>query len=305
MTGSGIDFIHHVGLIPANADIDRAIAAFERLGFMFTPLSKMEATVRLDAPPVYIGLGNRNGIFEEGFLEIVGAPDPDIWARVPVEKRGPFNIDERLRRYAGLHIITLGANEDIEVVRARYLAQSQPVTEVAQLQRKVETPEGERLMQAKVLFYAQRPDPEAIVSVAQHVTPQYALQPRHMQHANGARRLTEVVICADAPEEMAAKYARYTGHAFERRDDLHVIDLGRARITVVDPVGLRRLVPGYALYPTPFVAAFTVATPDLQRTRDYLRAQAVAFNEVDGRLVVSPGEGCGSAVLFESFDRRR
>lgn len=302
---AGIDFIHHVGLIPADADLDRAMAGFERLGFMFTPLSKMEVTVRLDAPPMYIGLGNRNGIFEDGFLEIVGAPDPDIWARVPVEKRGPFNIDERLKRYAGLHIITLGTDEEIETTRTRYLAQSQPVTEVAKLQRRVDTPEGERLMQTKVLFYAQRPDPEAIVSVAQHLTPQYALQPRHMLHPNGARRLTEVIICADDPQETAAKYARYTGHPAVQRNGLHVIDLGRARIVVVDPAGLQKVAPGYQTHPMPFVAGFTVATPDLQAARHYLLSQRVAFTEMDGRLIVCPNEGCGSAVIFEAFDRVR
>jgi hypothetical protein len=302
--GAGIDVVHHVGLIPAKADLDGAVAQYERLGFMFAPFSKIEATVRPDTPPIYLGLANRTAIFERNFLEIVGAPDPDIWARVPVEKRGPFNIDERLERYAGLHIMVFGT-DDIETVRDAYVAQSQPVSPIALLQRLVDTPEGERQMQGRVLFYAQRPDPEAIISVSQHLTPEYALQPRYMQHPNGARQMTEVIVCADDASELAAKYERYTGHTVRRSHELRILDLGFTRLVVVDQDGLGKLVPGAGSPVTPGIAGFTVATSDLAGARAILAKSGVEFTEAGGRLIVPPESACGSALLFEELDATR
>jgi hypothetical protein len=301
---TGIDVVHHAGLIPPDADLDRAIAQYERLGFMFTPLSKLEASVSPELPPIYLGLANRTAIFERNYLEVVGATDPDIWARIPTEKRGPFNIDERLARYAGLHIMVLGT-EDIEAVRDAYVAQSQPVSPIAKLQRLVDTPDGERQMQARVLFYAQRPDPEAIISVSQHLTPEYVLQPRYMQHPNGARRMTEVIICGDAPGELAQKYQRYTGHTVRCDGDLHIVDLGHTRLVVVDPDGFGKLVPGSKTPVTPGMAGFTVATSDLAAARRILSDAGVAFGEIGGRLVVPAQSACGSAVLFEEFGATR
>ena len=91
--------IHHAGLI--TADLDGVITQYERLGFSFSPLSLVKITLSASEDRVYIGLGNRTAIFERNYLEIVGIPDPDIWAKFPVEKRGPFNIDERLPLCAG------------------------------------------------------------------------------------------------------------------------------------------------------------------------------------------------------------
>jgi Glyoxalase-like domain len=299
---SKIDIIHHAGLI--SEDLGGVVAQYERLGFTFTPLSHVRITISPGADPVYIGLGNRNAIFERNYLEVVGIPDPDIWAKFPLEKRGPFNIDERLKRYRGLHIMHFGT-EDIEGVRAQYIAEAQPISEVARLQRMVDTPDGERLMQARCIFYPPTANPEGLIQVAQHVTPQYALQPRYMNHLNCAKRLSEVIVCSDAPEQSAAKYSRYSGHAVTRHGDLHIVDLGHTRIVTVDPTGLEKLVPGYLLHPMPFLAGFTISTADIARARAHLSEQGVPFADVNGRLVVSPDNGYGSAVLFETLDATR
>jgi hypothetical protein len=300
--GPEIDIIHHAGLV--TEDLAGTVTQFERLGFMFTPLSLVRITISPGEEPVYIGLGNRNAIFESNFLEIVGICDSDVWAKFPLEKRGPFNIDKLLQRYRGLHIMHFGA-EDVAAVRAHYIAQSQPISEIARLERMVDTPEGERLMQAKCIFYPPAANPEGLIQVAQHVTPQYALQPRYMNHPNGARRLTEVVVCSDTPEQNAAKYSRYSGHAVTRRGDLHIVDLGRTRIITVDPAGLGKLVPRYPLHPTPFLAGVTLASADLARTRSSLEGRGIPFEELGGRLLVSPKNACGSAILFEALGATR
>lgn len=301
-TSGRIDVIHHAGLI--TTDLTGLVARYERLGFAFTPLSKVKIALRPGEDPVYIGLGNRNAIFERNYLEIVGMPDPDIWAAIPLEKRGPFNIDERLRLYEGLHIMHFGT-DDIEIVRNRYLQQGQPVSDVARLQRMVDTADGERMMMAKTLHFPRGSNPEALIQIAQHVTPEYVLQPRYVRHPNGARGMTEVIVCSNAPADLAAKYSRYADCPVQRTGDLHIVDLGHTRVLVVAPPGLERLVPGFVPPMVPFLAGFTVVTPDLTHSRDYLRQAGVDVREVDRRLVIPPWEGSGCAILFEPVDAVR
>ena len=297
-----IDIIHHPGLVAE--DIEAAVAQYERLGFVFTPLSLAKISLEPGAEPVYLGAGNRNAIFERNFLEIVGVTDADVWARFPVAKRGPFNLDERLGLYQGLHIMHFGA-DDLTLVRARLQAAGVEVSDIATLQRTVETPEGPRVMEAKTVYFARGANPEALMQIAQHVTPQYALQQRYNVHPNGARRLTEVIVCSHDPEALAAKYALYSGHPVQTRPHCRFLDLGHTRVLVTDPAGLPELSPGQQAPVVPFLAGFTVATASLDAARDVLRGADVPFSEVDGRLVVSPEHACGSAVLFETLDATR
>lgn len=301
-TGGTIDVIHHAGLI--TTDLTRTVVLYERIGFAFTPLSLIRIALSPGEDPVYIGLGNRNAIFERNYLEIVGIPNPEVWAAVPMQKRGPFNIDERLRLYEGLHIMHFGT-DDIEAVRSRYLQQGQPVSEIARLQRIVETPDGARLMVAKTLHFLGGSCPEALIQVAQHVTPEYVLQPRYMRHPNGARRLTEVIVCSEAPEALAAKYGRYSDCTVQRVGDLHVVDLGHTRVLVVAPDALERLAPSAEPPAVPSLVGFTVASNDLKQSREFLCHAGVEVREADNRLVVPAREGGGCTVLFEALGAAR
>jgi catechol 2,3-dioxygenase-like lactoylglutathione lyase family enzyme len=297
-----IDVIHHPGLVAEN--IDAAVAQYERLGFAFTPLSIAKITIKPDEEPVYFGVGNRNAIFEKNFLEIVGVTDRERWNQITKAQRGPFDLDERLNLYQGLHILHFGA-DDLEVVRARFKQQGLASSDIATLTRNVQTTEGERIMRAKTLHFPKGANPEALMQIAQHVTPELALQPRYIQHRNGARLLTEVIVCTNAPEELAAKYGRYSGHAVDRRDAGQVVNLGHSRVLVVDPEQLRKIVPGYAPPVLPFVAGLTVATTSLETARSVLQSERIEFTEGGGRLVIGPEHACGSAVLFETLGATR
>lgn len=291
-----IDIIHHPGLIAKH--IEAAAAQYERLGFLFTPLSLVKIALQPGQPPVYFGVGNRTAIFERNFFEIVGVTDADIWKTITKAQRGPFDIDERLSLYEGLHIMHFGA-DDIEVVRDRFEKTGIPASPIATLTRNVHTAEGERMMIAKTMHFPQGSNPEGLMQIAQHVTPELVLQPRYVQHRNGARQITEVIVCSDAPDDLAAKYARYSNKRATRSDFGFILDLGLTRVLVVDPAGLERLVPGYSPPVLPFFAGFTVATASLDAARNVLRNADIPFTENGGRLIVSPQHACGSAVLFE------
>lgn len=301
MTGD-IDIIHHPGLVAGN--IDAAVAQYERLGFLFAPLSIPRISVTPNEEPVYFGVGNRTAIFEKNFLEIVGVIDQQRWAQITKAQRGPFDLDERLNLYEGLHIMHFGA-DDIEVVGARFKREGLPCSDIATLTRNVQTADGERMMIAKTLHFPRGSNPEALMQVAQHVTPELALQPRYIQHRNGARMLTEMIVCSGTPEELAARYSRYTGHPVARKDVGLVLNLGYSRVLVVTPEQLERIVPGFKPPVLPFVAGFAVATASLDSARSILQQASIEFTTTDGRLVVGPKHGCGSAVLFESIGAAR
>ena len=297
-----IDVIHHPGLIVR--DIEATVSRYEKLGFLFTPLSLHKITIDRNKEPVYFGAGNRTAVFERNFLEIVGIVDPQRWSQIPIAQRGPFNVDERLKVYEGLHILHLGA-DDIEIVRARFQREGIPCSGVAAVQRPVDTPEGERTMKALSMQYAMGANPEALTQVAQHLTPEVALHPHYMRHRNGARALTEVIICDSNPREMAAKYARYAGRQPESVGALHLVRLPHSRIVAVDPDGLQQMVPGYEPPILPFLAAITIGTSSPAAAREVLRSNRIGTIENGPRFIVGPWDACGCAVIFEEIGATR
>lgn len=200
MTVRGIDTFHHLGIV--TRDLAGMIAAYERLGFVFTPLSFPEFPLSAGGAPERVGVANRHAIFRNGYLEMLGIVDAAKWASISTSQRGPFDIDRPLRRYEGLHVM------------------------------------------------------------------------------------------------------RYAGHAVERRGDLHILDLGEARLVVVDPVNLSAILPGEAAPVLPYFAGWTVSA-DVHRTAAYLHSREIPFVNHGGRIIVGARDARGSAVLFEGPRARR
>ena len=100
----------------------------------------------------------------------------------------------------------------------------------------------------------------------QHLTPELVLQPRFMQHPNGARLMTEAVVCASDPEEYARKYSVYTGHDYQRTGGHFDVDFGGTpRVTVTTPEQVASIVPGGIAPADPALVGFTVFVADPQR----------------------------------------
>lgn len=293
-----VDILHHVGLV--TSDLEASVASYERLGFLLTPLSVPRIPLSPGGEPQSLGVGNRTAVFRENYLELLGVIDPERWAAVPKDRLGPYNIDVPLRRYEGLHVLHLGT-DDLDAVHARYQRQRIPSSEPRPFERHVDTPDGTRLMRARSLAFPNGTNPEALVQVAQHLTPELVLQPRFMRHPNGATALTEVIVCTTEPEAVAARYDRYAGSQPEQVGNMFVLDLGRSRIIIVDPLALAEVLPGVVPPVLPFLAGFTVAG-DLHRARRVLDENGVPYqeHELGQRLIVPPQEASGCAVLFAS-----
>jgi catechol 2,3-dioxygenase-like lactoylglutathione lyase family enzyme len=295
MTGD-INIFHHVGLIASN--MDALIARYEKLGFMFTPLSMPSIVLKPGGDPEPLGAGNRCAIFSNNYLEVLGVVDKPRWDSITKEQRGPFDIDPPLARYQGLHVLHFGA-DDIELVRARCEKQGIPCSDVRLFQRPVDTTTGPQTMKAKYMFFPQGGNLPSLTQVAQHLTPELVLQPRYMKHRNGAKSVSEAIICVVDPDDVARQYARYAGREVARKHDLRIVDLGHSRIVVVSPGHLGAVIPGAAPPTLPFLAGFTVATESVDNARKILGEADVPFVEHGGRVIVAAEHAFGSAILFE------
>ncbi|QBD80332.1 VOC family protein [Ktedonosporobacter rubrisoli] len=297
-----VNIIHHAGLISAN--LDAMVARYERLGFMFTPLSRAKIALTPGTEPQELGAGNRCAIFESNYLELLGVIDREKWSSMSKEQRGPFDLDTPLSRYEGLHVMHFGT-DDIEATRELLIKLGTACSEVAHFQRNVDTPQGEMTMYAKCLHFPAQSNPEGLIQIAQHLTPKLVLQPRYIQHRNGARALTECIVCTTDPASYITKYERYTGHRGEQRDGFFVLELDYSRVVVTTPEHLDELLPGCVPPALPCLVGFTVATVNLDMVRSILNEHQVPFQEYRGRVMVRPEEAYGSAVLFENIGTPR
>jgi hypothetical protein len=231
-------------------------------------------------------------------LELLGIVDRERWNSITKAQKGPYDIDAPLSRYEGLHIMHFGT-DDMEATRARLVKQGTPCSDIAPFQRNVDTPYGERTMYAKSLHFPHNSNPEALIQIAQHLTPELVLQPRYMRHANGAKSIVEIIVCTAEPENYVNKYKSYTGHSGEKKGNAEVINLGFSKIIIVTPEHIGEIIPNCALPALPFLAGFTVTVSNLDTTRQTLNANGITYAEHAGRIIAPAAEACGCNVIFE------
>jgi len=289
------DILHHIGLI--TRDLDATIARYERLGFSFTPLTLPRIPMRPGAEPELLGAGNRTAVFADNYLEVLAVVDETRWAAVTPQQRGPFDLDRSLARYEGLHVLHFGT-DDIDAVHRRLTAHGVPNRGVSPYQRSVETEDGPRPMRARAMGFPPEANPEALVQIAQHLTPELVFQKRYQQHENGATGVVETTVCGDEPERLAATYSRYTGHEYSRDGDVYTVDLGRSYVRVVSPAALPGLIPGAVAPAIPSLIGFTVTVVDLAATRALLADRDVPFDTLGAGVLVPAGHAAGATVTF-------
>jgi hypothetical protein len=155
-------------------------------------------------------------------------------------------------------------------------------------------------MRARTIFFPPEANPEGLLQVAQHDTPELVFQPPYMVHSNGAVGLSELILCCEDPKVYVSKYEQLTGHqGVEIEDNYFTIDLGHSKIIVIAVEHLAGIIPNYAPPAIPFMAAFTVETSDLQLTRNVLLKNDVPFTEMGRHIIVNPDHAGGCAVIFK------
>lgn len=294
-----LSIFHHIGLI--TRDMDATIAAYERLGFAFTPLSLPEIPLTVGGEPEPIGVGNRTAVFAENYLEVLAVTDAARWAQISPEQRGPYDIDRPLARYEGLHVLHFGTDE-IDAIADRLDRTGVEHGPIRPFRRPVSSPAGTAMMQARVLGLPPDEYPEALVQVAQHLTPELVLQPRYQHHPNGATHISSVTICSPDPAACAQRYARLTGHELPEGDgDTYLLKLGRGRLVIIsERVARDRDLPVPAI---PSMVELEVHVTGLGPATRALDANGVSYQETTAGVRVAAADAAGCALTFTVASR--
>src|SRR6201999_4570445 len=174
-------------------DLDKAAETWRQLGFTISPRGTHSA---------HMGTGNYTMMLDPDYIELLGVLTPtehNAPARAMLEKR------EGIERVAFTAIDSAAGAEEI---RTRGFTPVGPTD----FERPVTMPDG-RLSSAKFRTF-QWPWTEAPAGMrifaCQHKTRDTVWIPELMRHANGAKRLKQVLLVAPDPAKEAAHLSRLT-----------------------------------------------------------------------------------------------
>jgi catechol 2,3-dioxygenase-like lactoylglutathione lyase family enzyme len=277
-------------LVIAVRDLDRARAAYERLGFTLTPEARHP-------------FGTKNALvqLDGAFLELVAIAEPSLIPE-PTAQRFSFAGFNRdfLTRQEGLSMLVL-KSVDANLDQAAFATAGLTIFEPIRFERLARAPDGsERPVGFTLTFTVDRRLRDAGFFTCQHHNPGNFWRPDYQKHANGARRIASAVMVARDP----ADYHEFLTYFTARHDMISTslgveFDTGEGRIQVISPIAYRAEFGGQLEEPDPrrFLACSLVVA-DLAATRARLSDNRVEFTERLGRLIVSPAEACGVALAF-------
>jgi hypothetical protein len=264
-------------------DLDRAADNWKHLGFTVSPRGTHSA---------HMGSGNYTIMLDPDYIELLGVLTPTKYnatARAFLDKRG-----EGIERIA---FTAVDSADGAEEIRARGYAPIGPTD----FERPVTMPDG-TLSAAKFRIF-QWPTAEAPGGVrifaCQHKTPEAVWIPELMTHANGAKRLKQVLIVTPEPAKDAAHLSKMIDvEGRSEADGAVTVPSGRDRADFVfitkDQLGKRY--PGVSLAALPERGgAGLVIAADLAAAEKALGSIGVRSASA---MCVPPDKGNGTLLAF-------
>lgn len=285
---AGKHVLDHIGMFAP--DMDAGSVAMGRLGFFMTPYTPQQHSLGPGQPFVPAGTGNRLAMFGLGYVEfLVPYADGSV----------ADQLRAAMKRYVGLHLIALGTAY-AENDHARLERDGFPTIPMVNLQRKVDTLNGEKVARFSVARVPPGTMAEGRIQFCQHHTPEVPWQERWMIHPNGATALTDVLICVANVTEAANRYSRFIGvPAVQGASGCWLITVERGRIVLMDREAMGRVLPGLVPPDLPFMAAFGVACDDLAKVRGLIVTERLNLLRDDVDVVITaPLPEMGTAVAF-------
>jgi hypothetical protein len=264
-------------------DLDQAAANYKRLGFTVSPRGTHSA---------HMGSGNYTIMFDPDYMELLGVLTPtehNAPARAYLETRG-----EGIERVA---FTAVDSAEGAEEIRAR----GYPPVGPTDFERPVTMPNGTiSAAKFRTFEWPRAETPGGIrIFACQHKTRETVWIPELMHHANGAKRLKQVVMVSPEPAKDAAHLSKMIDRDVRNEADGAVaVPSGGDRADFVfltrDQLGQRY--PGVSLAGLPERGgAGLVIAADLAATEKALGATGV---HSAGGIVVPPAAGNGTLLAF-------
>jgi hypothetical protein len=264
-------------------DLDQAAANYKRLGFTVSPRGTHSA---------HMGSGNYTIMFDPDYMELLGVLTPtehNAPARAYLDTRG-----EGIERVAFTAVDSAAGADEIR-------ARGYPPVGPTDFERPVTMPNGTiSAAKFRTFEWPRAETPGGIrIFACQHKTRETVWIPELMQHANGAKRLKQVVIVSPEPARDAAHLSKMIDRDVRNEVDGAVaVPSGGDRADFVfltrDQLGERY--PGVSLAGLPERGgAGLVIAADLTATEKALGATGV---HSAGGMVVPPAAGNGTLLAF-------
>ncbi|KJC46740.1 hypothetical protein UP09_12035 [Bradyrhizobium sp. LTSP885] len=264
-------------------DLEKAAENYKRLGFTVSPRGTHSA---------HMGSGNYTIMFDPDYMELLGVLTPtehNAPARASLESRG-----EGIERIAFTAVDSAAGAEEIR-------ARGYPPVGPTDFERPVTLPNG-TISSAKFRTF-QWPTAEAPGGVrifaCQHKTRETVWIPELMTHANGAKRLKQVLIVSPEPAADAAHLSKMIDIAVRNdADGAIAVPSGgdRADFVFLTKDQLGRRYPGVSLAGLPDRGgAGLVIAADFAATEKALGATGVKSGS---SICVPPAAGNGTLLAF-------
>ena len=262
--------LDHVGV--AVSALELAHATYRKLGFTLTARSTHSGSHEPGGPVLPWGSGNHCAMFEQGYLELIGITDPNLYT----------SVSGLLDLYQGTHIIALGvadSEQAFEVINARS-GLVQPVAKLERMAPFGPNDSEQRLAQFRNVHTIREKVPEGRMIYIQHLTQDVLWQPHLLEHPNGAVAMAETAVCVPDRDATCARYTAMFGVGPTLHGaDIAVYDLGNTKIYVLNEAGLGKWAPGVTPPILPWVVGFGVRVKDLSATQAYLEGQGFEINK--------------------------
>jgi hypothetical protein len=264
-------------------DLELARMAWTRLGFNLSPRGR------------HVGWGTANycAMFEHDYIELLGIVDPGQFSN------GLDQFLERREGALGLAFGTGGGAAAAAELQRRGLHPSAP----RDLARQLELPEGTVLPRFELVFLPAEETPGLSAFICRHLTPELLRRPVWLDHPNGAIGLKRVGIVVEDTRPLTEPYRRLFGEtAVNSTDSVLSVHIGRHKLIFADIDDFTAMHPDAELDPglaPPYVASLTIASRDIERTKDHLTDWQIDYAEgPDGSVLLPPAQANGVVLEF-------
>jgi Glyoxalase-like domain len=265
-------------------DLDQAAANWKRLGFTVSPRGTHSAKM---------GSGNTTIMLDPDYIELLGVlveTEHNIPTRAFLARRG-----EGIERIAFTAVDSAAGAEEI---RARGYAALGPTD----FERPVTMPDGTRsAAKFRIFQWPIEQAPAGLrIFACQHKTPETVWIPQLQQHANGAKRLKQVLVVSMQPTKDAAHLGRMIDRDVKAEPDGAVaVPSGSDRADFIfltrEQLGRRYPEVSLAGLPESGGAGLVLATSDLGAAE---KAFGSAGLRSGGAVCVAPAAANGTLLTF-------
>ncbi len=163
---------------------------------------------------------------------------------------------------------------------------------------------GKQDARFSIMVYPNPMDYPISVSGTQHLTPEVTWQDDLLDHPNGTRLLSNVLVATDKVEQTVKQYEAYFAQPFEKKGNEYCCQLkNQSRMTFISKEDLKKEHPEIHVDTEPFIAAAYFGVEHLDAVKKIFKTNNVPFTEKNNRLIVPKNYVFDSVFVFEEGEK--